>query len=34
MSSLPRFMRGAGWVVFAPMWIPFVLMFIFTALSL
>ena len=28
MSSLPRFMRGAGWVAFALMWIPFTLMFL------
>ena len=29
MSSLPRIMRGAGWVAFALMWIPFTLIFIF-----
>lgn len=27
MSSIPRFMRGLGWTVFALMWLPFVLMF-------
>lgn len=29
MSKLPRFMRGAGWIMFALMWIPFAFMFIF-----
>ena len=29
MSSLPRFMRAAGWVTFALMWIPFAFIFIF-----
>lgn len=29
MSSLPRYMRGVGWVVFTLMWIPFTLMLFF-----
>jgi hypothetical protein len=27
-------MRGAGWVVFSPIWIPFMLMFIFPGITI
>ncbi|MFM8368642.1 MAG: hypothetical protein ACKOBD_07785 [Chloroflexota bacterium] len=27
MSSIPRLMRGLGWIIFTLMWVPFMLMF-------